>query len=210
MARRLSAALAAILLGLCASAGATATASAPGAVFHTPLRDLPSTLTRLLQTTQTLRAVRTGPGHGPEITVFFDPNCPACSHLWPRVAPQVQQVRIRWIPVAWAQRDSLGVAAAILDAPDPSRALARNESGFDEKQEHGALMAAYTISPATRAAIQRNTTVWRDALGMLPTLLYRDDVGVHLFVGTPSAAQWRDILRHIDRSTQQLAHSAAP
>lgn len=97
-ARRVGTALAACLFGVFApSAPATpaAAASAPGAVFHTLLRDLPAALVRLRRTTQALRAVRTGPSHGPTVTVFFDPNCPACAHLWPRVAPQLHQVRIQ-------------------------------------------------------------------------------------------------------------------
>ncbi len=141
--------------------------------------------------------VMDGPCDGPaQLMVFFDPNCPACAHLWPRVAPQLHQVRIHWIPVAWAKPDSLEVAAAILDAPDPARALAGNETGFDWTQGHGARMPAYAVAPATRAVIAHNTAVWRQAIGMLlPALLYRDASGAHLFIGTPSAAQWSTLVR---------------
>ncbi|MBN8742691.1 MAG: hypothetical protein J0I24_00120 [Thiomonas arsenitoxydans] len=208
--RWLGAALSAVLLSLSAPTSATpvTAASAPGAVFRTPLRDLPASLARLLQTAQQLRAVQTGPEHGPEITVFFDPNCPACAHLWPRVAPQAPRVRIRWIPVAWARPESLGVAAAILDAPDPARSLAHNEAGFDWAQGHGAHMPAFHIAAATRDDVLHNTTVWHDQIGMLPALLYRDTTGVHLFIGTPSAPQWQAILRRIGPLGQGSAPAA--
>ena len=190
-------ALAGLLLLSAACAASAPAASPAGALWRTPLRELPDALQTLWRTARPLRGIDTGPPGAPQMLVFFDPNCPACARLWPRVRPQMRQLRLRWIPVAWARPDSLGVAAALLEAPDPAAALARNEQGFDAAQGHGARMAAYTVAPATRAAVARNTALWRDQIGMLPTLMYRDATGVHLFIGTPSAAQWQALLRRL-------------
>lgn len=50
---------------------------------------------------------------------------------WKVLQPYMAQVRIQWIPIAYMSKTSLRRAAAILAAPDPVRALADNEQGFD-------------------------------------------------------------------------------
>ena len=110
-------------------------------------------------------------GAGPRVVdVFFDPNCPYCHELYEDLEPWVgkQGLQLRWIPVAVLAPSSEGKAAAMLQAPVPAKALARNL-----KVLHAA--GAYFAFPMM---------VWRD-----------QDGHVQMFLGAPrDAAQLKTLL----------------
>lgn len=72
------------------------------------------------------------------IQVVFDPNCPASAHLYQYLRKTRRTTPIRWVPVAHYQQNSLGKAAALLQAPDPAQALDHNFEHYDYRTQMGA------------------------------------------------------------------------
>ena len=137
------------------------------------------------------------------VDVFFDPNCPYCHELYGDLRPWIgkQGLRLRWIPVAVLAPSSAGKAAAVLQAADPARALARNEDDFGENPRAGAggaLPPAARIAPATRSELARNLQVLHaaGAYFAFPLMVWRDASGHgQMFLGTPDdSAQLKTLL----------------
>lgn len=117
---------------------------------------------------------------GPEITVFLDPNCIFCHRLYQRAVPLLAagRLRLRVVMVGFLKPTSFARAAAILGAPDPARALAADERGFDVTDEEGGIPPATSIPPAIHAAVVADTRLLaRTGVEATPTLLYRDRAG---------------------------------
>ena len=143
-------------------------------------------------------------GHGPRVVdVFFDPNCPYCHELYDDLQPWVgkQGLQLRWIPVAVLAPSSEGKAAALLQAADRARALARNEDAYDENPRAGSgggLVPAAQVAPATRAELARNLKVLHAAgpYFAFPLMVWRDKAGqAQMFLGAPhDAAQLEALL----------------
>ena len=90
---------------------------------------------------------------GSELTVFLDPHCIFCQRLYQR-------------------------AAAILRAPDPARALAADERGFDVAHAEEGIPPATHVPPAIHAAVSADTRLLaRTGAEATPTLLCRDRAG---------------------------------
>ena len=91
----------------------------------------------------------TQPGQLVGMVVFFDPNCPWCAQLWRNHygGNVASPIATAWIPFAYFKDSSAGRALAIVRAPDPAAALARNFSNYDEAGHNGA------IAPAEQATI---------------------------------------------------------
>ena len=143
-------------------------------------------------------------GSGPRVVdVFFDPNCPYCHELYDDLQPWVgkQGLQLRWIPVAVLAPSSEGKAAALLQAADRARALARNEDDYDENPRAGSgggLVPAAQVAPATRAELARNLKVLKAAgpYFAFPLMVWRDKSGqAQMFLGAPhDAAQLEALL----------------
>ena len=143
-------------------------------------------------------------GAGPRVVdVFFDPNCPYCHELYEDLQPWIgkQGLQLRWIPVAVLARSSEGKAAAMLQAADPARALARNESEYGRNPHAGSgggLVPAARVAPATREELARNLKVLHaaDAYFGFPMMIWRDSSGkAQMFLGAPrDAAQLKTLL----------------
>lgn len=73
------------------------------------------------------------------IQVVFDPNCPASARLHEYLKKTQGTIAIRWVPVAYYQKSSLGKAAALLQAPDPEQALNLNFENYDYSAQIGAI-----------------------------------------------------------------------
>ncbi|MGC8468344.1 MAG: thiol:disulfide interchange protein DsbG [Acetobacteraceae bacterium] len=118
---------------------------------------------------------------GPEIIVFFDPNCIFCHRLYLAAQPLLAagRLRLRVVLVGFLKPSSAGRAAAILMASDPARALARDERRFDVAAEEGGIAPASAVPAAIAAAVGANTKLLAaSGLEATPTLLFRDHAGV--------------------------------
>jgi thiol:disulfide interchange protein DsbG len=124
------------------------------------------------------RWVADGKADAPRVVyVFTDPNCPYCNRLWERARPWVDagKVQLRHVMVGVIRPDSATKAAAILGAPSPAAALARNE----RNREAGGIAPAAAISADIRSALDANESL----MGQLgfqgtPGILFRDAQGM--------------------------------
>ncbi len=111
---------------------------------------------------------------GPLIVSFEDPNCMFCERLSRETAPLVQagKLRVRVVPVAFLKPDSLGRAAAILQARHPAAAWERNMAQFHHAQEEGGYPVASVTFTSDRA-LRANRALLEQGSGQLatPTLL---------------------------------------
>lgn len=117
---------------------------------------------------------------GPEVTVFMDPNCIFCHRLYEQAVPLLAQgrLRLRVVLVGFLKPSSLGRAAAILMAPDPQRALASDEQGFNVTTEEGGIAPPSNIPARMRAAVDANTKLLAASGAVAtPTLLFRNQAG---------------------------------
>ena len=176
-----------MLLGAVLASGGLVAACAGQAAVQ-PAHTQVVTASAFVRATQ--RAFSFTQGHGGAVMyVYFDPNCIYCHELYDHLQKYIRagQVTVSWIPVAFLKRDSVGKAEAILAAPDPARALARNEEGFDEASEEGAIAPAVNPATAVVAAIYFNTRLL-SGTGRLatPTLVFADRTqGVQIIPGMP-------------------------
>jgi thiol:disulfide interchange protein DsbG len=106
---------------------------------------------------------------------FTDANCGYC-HLLSRVTRHYHGagLQVRHLMVDVIKASSTGKAAAILQAKDPSQALADNETRFRE----GGIAPAAQIQDETRKTLTQNRKMM-DRLGIsgTPAILYRDATG---------------------------------
>lgn len=72
------------------------------------------------------------------IQVVFDPNCPASARLFEYLKKTQTNTPIRWVPVAYYQKNSLGKAAALLQVTNPEKALNQNFEHYDYRTQMGA------------------------------------------------------------------------
>ena len=82
------------------------------------------------------------------IYAFIDPDCIYCHQLWENARPYVGETTIKWIPVSILSEESLGKAAAMLQAKDPSKMLEEHEKAFKETRG---------IAPLSKDAITMST-----------------------------------------------------
>lgn len=183
--------LSALLLAACATLSPAHAAPSSGHLAGAMLRQMARTT-----------AIRLG--SGPRVVdVFFDPNCPYCHELYDDLQPWVgrQGLQLRWIPVAVLAPSSEGKAAAMLQAADRRKALARNEDDYDENPRAGSgggLEPVPRVSPATREQLARNLEVLHaaGAYFAFPMMVWRDRSGqAQMFLGAPrDAAQLGKLL----------------
>lgn len=117
---------------------------------------------------------------GPEITLFLDPNCIFCHRLYAAATPLLAagKLRLRVVMVGFLKPTSFARAGAILMAPDPARALAANERGFDVAAEEGGIAPAPAIPAPIHAAIVADTKLLtQSGAEATPTLLFQDRAG---------------------------------
>ncbi len=137
------------------------------------------------------------------IYVFFDPNCPYCHKVYEMLRPQVQRgdVELRWIPLASLMTTSLGKAATMLEAKDPTEAFYRNERGFS--QETGSF-GGIEEEPAPREDTLRKLKVnlallKRSGFDAVPALLFRTKDGkADITRGAPPAAFFEKLLKELE------------
>ena len=135
--------------------------------------------------------------------VFFDPNCPYCHKVYEMLRPQVQrgEVELRWVVIGKLMATSIGKAAAMLEAKDPTEALHRNERGFS--QETGSF-GGIEEEPAPREETLRrlnanHALLNRSGFDAVPTLLFRTKDGkTDIIRGAPPAAFLEKLVKDLE------------
>jgi thiol:disulfide interchange protein DsbG len=137
------------------------------------------------------------------IYVFFDPNCPYCHKVFEMLRPSVQrgEVELRWIPLGKLMATSIGKAATLLEAKDPTEALYRNERGFS--QETGSF-GGVEEEPAPREDTLRRlkanlALLNRTGFDAVPALLFRTRDGkTDIIRGAPPAAYLDNLVKELE------------
>jgi len=137
------------------------------------------------------------------IYVFFDPNCPYCHTVYEMLRPQVQRgdVELRWVVVGKLMATSIGKAAAMLEARDPTEALHRNERGFSrETGSFGGIMEEPAPREETLRKLKANLDLLnRTGFDAVPALLFRTRDGkVDIIRGAPPAAFLEKLLKDLE------------
>jgi thiol:disulfide interchange protein DsbG len=117
---------------------------------------------------------------GPLVHAFIDLNCSFCSMLYSQLKPLILrgQLRVHWILVAVLAESSGAQAAAVLEARDPSAALAGHEA---RRTDGGSGIAGRPPSARTARALEANNRLLRlinQGVAATPVLLFRDRNGV--------------------------------
>lgn len=121
------------------------------------------------------------------IYAFIDPDCIYCHQLWENARPYVGETTIKWIPVSILSEESLGKAAAMLQAKDPSKMLEEHEKAFKETRGIAPL-SKDAITMSTAEIISSNTALMQKMkITGTPAIVYFDDKGgVNVSSGSPS------------------------
>lgn len=121
------------------------------------------------------------------IYAFIDPDCIYCHQLWENARPYVGETTIKWIPVSILSEESLGKAAAMLQAKDPSKMLEEHEKAFKETRGIAPL-SKDAITMSTAEIISSNTALMQKMkITGTPAIVYFDDKGgVNVSNGSPS------------------------
>lgn len=140
-----------------------------------------------------LKSIAIGRGDR-EVWIYFDPNCIFCNRLWEEMKPYAGQVTAHWIPIGFLKNpDSPRMAAGILQAKDPAKALAENEDRFDTGSEEGGfpIPPQGTLAAAIKRSVMTNAVALNQAMGNTgelntPTIVYRGTDGKpHSVMGMP-------------------------
>jgi len=115
------------------------------------------------------------------IYVFFDPNCPYCHKVYEMLRPHVQrgEVELRWVVVGKLTTTSIGKAATILEAKDPTEAFYRNERDFSQATgSFGGIEEEPVPREDTIRRLNTNLALLnRTGFDAVPTLLFRTKDG---------------------------------
>jgi thiol:disulfide interchange protein DsbG len=118
-------------------------------------------------------------GTGPSIMaqtngyVFFDPQCPHCAELWLNAQPLYQQVKMKWIPVAFINAQSKTQAGVLLEAQNPVELMTKYEAEMKASRNSAVLNGSPRAE--TLEDVERNTQAWKNSGAQsVPTILYRD------------------------------------
>ncbi len=112
--------------------------------------------------------------------VVGDPNCVYCHKFYQVTRPFVKSgdLAIRWIWVGYLKPSSAGMAAAILNAKDPAKLLAKNESGFSDRSEQGGIKPLKNPPQAALDKLQKNMDFMsKFQFPGTPVLIYMDQSG---------------------------------
>jgi len=141
-------------------------------------------------------------GQGPRILyVFFDANCPYCHLLFSRLKRfgGPYHVTVREILVGYVTPTSVGKAAALLEAHDPSAALMYAENHYSWTK--GSAIAPIRPNAATGRALARNMKLNKQIAGftIVPVMVYKETGGAIRIrnIGMPPVWKLKKILASI-------------
>lgn len=120
-----------------------------------------------------------------ELWIVFDPNCIYCHKTYEDLKGFVQkgEVKVHIIQVGFLKPSSLGKAAAILAAKDPSAALDTDETKFDAANEEGGIKEDMSDAKAVDLVKQNNAWMQSQEIGGTPYLLFKDTEGTVQAIG---------------------------
>ncbi len=107
--------------------------------------------------------------------VFLEPNCSYCHLVWKALQPYMTAgLQVRWVPVAFLSDNSMGKAAALLEAEDPTAAVNAHEQRF----QNGGIDGLTAPAPQTLAKLDANSVLMQ-SLGIrgTPAIVHRDGQG---------------------------------
>jgi len=113
------------------------------------------------------------------VYIFFDPNCPSCQMLYQNLRSFIasHDLQLRWIPVAVVNATSLGKAAALIEAPDPTAALRQNEERYDT-QAHAGGIEEQIPSAETEEKLRANERLLKMLdIPVVPSMLFAEKDG---------------------------------
>lgn len=125
---------------------------------------------------------------GPVVTFFLDANCIYCHMFYDEIQPYVRtgKFRVRYVMVGVIKPTSAPRASAILASADPLKAIAKDESAFDIKDEEGGFPVSTAKTSAEAAVVTANNELMRRVgSNGTPTLLYCSAGKVHMQQGMP-------------------------
>lgn len=124
---------------------------------------------------------------------FTDTECPYCHKLWQATQPLLAggDVQVRYVMVAVIAPQSLGRAAAVLEAAEPAAAMRRHEAAFG----HSPITPLQKVPAAVAERIQANNALMAKlGIAGTPGTLYKDSKGrVRMAVGMLPPDQIRRI-----------------
>ena len=135
--------------------------------------------------------------------VFFDPNCPYCHKVYEMLRPQVQrgEVELRWVVTGRLMATSIGKAAAMLEAKDPTEAFYRNERGFSQETGNfGGIEEEPLPREETIRQLNANLALLnRSGFDAVPALLFRTRDGkADIIRGAPPAVFLEKLLKDLE------------
>lgn len=110
------------------------------------------------------------------VYIFIDANCPSCALLYRnlRTLIELQDLQIRWVPVAVVNATSPGKGAAILQAPDRLAALRYNEEYYRGESYSGGIEEDIPTTE-TELKLRANERLFnRLSIPVVPTMLFED------------------------------------
>jgi thiol:disulfide interchange protein DsbG len=113
------------------------------------------------------------------VYVFMDPNCIFCHLTWKALQPYEKAgLQVHWITMGFLKPDSLGKAAALMQAKDGAATLKKLETTYSEADESAGIAPLSTIPPEIHAKLDSNLKLFQD-LGFegTPTLMFKDESG---------------------------------
>lgn len=177
------------MLGRLAGGAALALGASLSATAQEGQKTLPASEWQRLRALPGITVPAPQPGGG-QLVVFFDPNCPACAHLWGELHGKYRgqrNVAVHWVPVAYMKKDSLDRATALIEAGTP-QALQRNYEQFNHHLRQGAVPPSRP-TPYTTAVVKGNRAVWEKLAPATPLIVFRTRDGqVRTQVGVPAQA----------------------
>ena len=122
-----------------------------------------------------------------KVYILIDPNCIYCHLLFKEMQSYIDsnQVQVRWIPVGFLKKDSMGKSAALLHAPTDADAvslLTEDEANYNAQTEEGSLAPLaqtstdITVSRAFSQVAANNAFFSKYLVGT-PSFFYRDAKG---------------------------------
>lgn len=120
-----------------------------------------------------------------ELWLVFDPDCIFCHKTWDSIRPYVDkgEVKVHVLPVGFLKPDSAAKAAAIVGAKDQVKALAEDETGFNDQTEEGGIKGAPGDTKAMKVIQENNTWMREHGITGTPYILYKDGSGAPNMVG---------------------------
>lgn len=112
--------------------------------------------------------------------VIADPNCIYCHKFYELTRPAVKSgdLSIRWIWVGFLKDSSAGIAKAIMAAPDPLAAMAKNENQFNSDTETGGLAPLGNANADVNAKFNKNMAFLNKyQFPGTPVLIFQDTQG---------------------------------